>query len=824
MRRTVAAAYWLLLVTSIVIGGLRPEARGADGVNAEVGDTAKTTDGAVPDSPGSDAPTLPTAPKEPPPVKDHVEFESDMDDVLERYREDAEQGAELVTKAEREAPLGNVQELAVPVPKAESLRLVRDAEERFHQYRLRDVDSYLAHTRDPEPAKVAGEEFLRAYSANAINRPHTASMNQLLELGQKALDAGSGDPLVRTCNALLKIGHSASPDAIEADLLPLANELAQTPYPQGTRVVARAWLCKFANVLGHPSPERISLLGTALVDWLAAEKADPQWRDCVFKRYQHAISLLTPAEQEAVLGACLKAGTGDPWLLHYELGNYYLELGWHYRTRARANKVTPEGRARLEENLPLSSLHFRYAWALDPTLPHAPRRMIFVSGAGFDPSANQYDWFVRATAARFDDFDSYKMALEFLSWRWGVGEEARWMFAEQCLATERFDTLVPFAAISAISTIWPKGTDTDEGARSRELITEYLEKRRAAQEAQPDQTLAVDAPEPRSDLAYRMFRLEMLEEEAAELRALGPEKVHVRSFQLAGALGEYLIDMEMAKASIGEEDTLKIYNVVRAPWTTPSTPKSLQIVRPLLERHTPEVTDDFSRRFLQQAERVCDQQELRAAGVWVDLRFDEKLLGWESYADDWMIDTDANLMRLWKHDGEAPQLHLRSIADFRQHLEIELELEVLEPYPYPRAVGIHWAPMMFLASEWDPKQPLFGVESRLEAAESGTVRRDYAVLPAQAEQLEYAPLPTTGRHKLHLRIWKEVYEFELDGFRWLRPLIAPIAPEMQLGIGEAWPEHFEPRLMERGGIYTGGGFQVSNVRLRKMTGDPPVVK
>jgi hypothetical protein len=116
--------------------------------------------------------------------------------------------------------------------------------------------------------------------------------------------------------------------------------------------------------------------------------------------------------------------------MHYFLGLYYVDLGWHYRGIGMATEVTPEGWRRVAENLPLGTLHLRYAWALDPKLPVAPRKMIFVSGAGFDDDTSPYQWFLRATAAQFDDW-SHLAAGNAQPSLGGVSSALA--FGEQCL-------------------------------------------------------------------------------------------------------------------------------------------------------------------------------------------------------------------------------------------------------------------------------------------------------------------------------------------------------------------------------------------------------
>lgn len=761
-------------------------------------------------------PTLPTAPKELPAVgKDHIEFGPEMADVLSRYRTEAEERAKRATKAEPQSLRGNPRTLAVPVPKDDKLRLGRDADERFYQFRMRDVESYLAKTPDTEAAKSAGEEFLRGYVAQAVNRPDAPNTDQMLALSQKAADAGCADPLVRAYQAFYKIGRNEQPDIIEDALLSTVDQL---PPNAVARVFVRLWLCKLGHILNRSDPDRLPQLCKATVDWLAAEQADPQWRECVLWRYSQAMALLTLEEQEAVLGTCLQAGTADPWLMHFSLGNYYRDVGWHYRGRGMAGTVTEEGWRRVNENLPLSALHFRHAWLLDPTIPDAPGEMIFVSGAGFDKLTSPYQWFLRSTSARFDYWKAYYWLLEMLSDRWGPGVEAQLAFGEQCLATNRFDTSVPFEAIATVKKYWGDAKDPEELERARAQLRKYLEKRRTAQEAQPEVTLAVDTPERRSSLADRLLRVDMPQEAVAELLALGPAKLHVRTFQEAGALGEFYVGHQMAKWTVNSEAADELDRVVRRSYGGGNKPKDYLPTRKLLEEHASKATDDFSRRFFKQVDYVLGQHEQRCTGEWVDLRFTPQLLGWEGYVDQWEVDAESNSLRLWRHDVGTGQLRIRPIGDFRAPTEIELELEILEPHPYPRAVGVHYVlHHLWTDKDWNPGQPLFGIEPRLEVVNSAAVRRDYVVMPGNTMQLEYAPLPTTGVHKLRLKLWENnVYEFEVDGYRWLRRLPEPLNHEKLLGFGEAWPEY--------GGEDHTGGFRIANLRLRKIPNTPPLVE
>lgn len=753
--------------------------------------------------------TVATTPKDNPQQgKTHLEFGDDMADVLARYRSEAEAGAELVAKAEAAAPRGNSETLEVPVPEGDALRLARDVQDRFYLFRLRDVDAYLAHTKDPDAARQPSEEFLRGYINSYMQRPDAPTSERVHALANQAIDAGSTDPLVRTYRAFLKQGFDAGPEETDKELLAVADELKQSAYPRIVHAFARARLCKLGRDLGRATDDRLGAVQAAFVEWLAAEQPDPQWRSCVLARYEHASSLLTAGEKEAVLAACLRSGTADPWLMHHLLGLYYVDLGWHYRGVAFASEVSQEGWQRMQENVPLGALHLRYAWALDPTLPAPARKMILVSGAGYDFEASPYDWFLRATSAQFDDWDAYVWMLEMLSQRWGGSVDAQYAFGEQCLLTDRFDTTIPYISMFTIEKTWSESAHNP--AKAKPLIKKYLEKRQAAMDAQPGKTLAVDNPWARSSLALRMFREEMNTEAVAELGPLG-HNIHVSTFQYAGALGEFYANTQMARFTVDNTATDEISRFLSNPWPPATSAGMFKRPKKLIADFTPRATNDQSSRFFLHAARITEQLERRASGEWTELRFDEKLPGWEVYVDRWILDAQANALSVWRSEGGTAQLRIRPIADFRPPLEIELDLEVLQPFPYPQAVGLHWVRNMWSASDWTPAQPLFGIESRLEVTPTGATRRDFAALPVGTERLEYAPLPTTGVHKLRLRLWDNAYEFQVDGLGWSKKLPEAMAPDKMLGFGEAFPHQSQD-----GGPIDGGGFRISNVRLRNL--------
>ncbi|MBI2300715.1 MAG: hypothetical protein HYU66_17540 [Armatimonadetes bacterium] len=88
------------------------------------------------------------------------------------------------------------------------------------------------------------------------------------------------------------------------------------------------------------------------------------------------------------------------------------------------------------------------AWKLHPAFPEAPGVMLSITALGYGgPGETPRTWFDRAVAAQFDYPPAYDGLIEAL--QLGDGAQLR-QFAEECLATGRFDTGVPWRYYEAL--------------------------------------------------------------------------------------------------------------------------------------------------------------------------------------------------------------------------------------------------------------------------------------------------------------------------------------------------------------------------------------
>ncbi|NQU44346.1 ankyrin repeat domain-containing protein, partial [bacterium] len=145
------------------------------------------------------------------------------------------------------------------------------------------------------------------------------------------------------------------------------------------------------------------------------------------------------------LKALRQRGGGDPWLANMLEGMAARNLAWKLRGSGFVNVVTPEGWEGFAKYLPVARDAFVRAWEARPDIAYAPREMIPVAMAGYGRlGETERTWFDRAVLAQFDCEQAYSSLLWSMRPRWGGSHAGMIEFGEECLATGRFDTVVPW--------------------------------------------------------------------------------------------------------------------------------------------------------------------------------------------------------------------------------------------------------------------------------------------------------------------------------------------------------------------------------------------
>ena len=123
----------------------------------------------------------------------------------------------------------------------------------------------------------------------------------------------------------------------------------------------------------------------------------------------------------------------DPWLVH-------VVTGLHFAHKALlAARQDPQ----VEQWLRTASERLQKAHELCPEFPEAAAGMVLVSTLQRSADPGPRAWFDRALDAQVDCRPAFRSLLRFFHPRSGGSAAHMYHFAEECLATARFDTEVP---------------------------------------------------------------------------------------------------------------------------------------------------------------------------------------------------------------------------------------------------------------------------------------------------------------------------------------------------------------------------------------------
>ncbi len=95
------------------------------------------------------------------------------------------------------------------------------------------------------------------------------------------------------------------------------------------------------------------------------------------------------------------------------------------------------------QNLRLAGQHFTKAFELNPGDPNAAACMIEVTMGESGNKPAMRSWFDRAVAAQVDFQGAYNAFILALRPRWTGSHTEMLLFADECVQSDRFDTLVP---------------------------------------------------------------------------------------------------------------------------------------------------------------------------------------------------------------------------------------------------------------------------------------------------------------------------------------------------------------------------------------------
>jgi hypothetical protein len=129
-------------------------------------------------------------------------------------------------------------------------------------------------------------------------------------------------------------------------------------------------------------------------------------------------------------------------------GAIRISNAWAWRGSGWADTVTKEGWAGFEQNLKEAETLLNASWQANPADPLAAAYACTLAGTGNSATPLE-TWMLRSMKACFDHGTAFDVAMNFMKPRWGGSYRQMLALGCDCLDTARFDTDVPWRVISA---------------------------------------------------------------------------------------------------------------------------------------------------------------------------------------------------------------------------------------------------------------------------------------------------------------------------------------------------------------------------------------
>ena len=267
----------------------------------------------------------------------------------------------------------------------------------------------------------------------------TASIEDLLPLGQALISGGCDDPLVLFCHGHLLL-KSYSPDEALAQLRNAFAKFKAGQYPD--LCVARA-----AHDLIRVTDAEAEQHDARAESWARLTKLCQGKHSSIQRRLVIDLIGIETNGFNSVPFALLqlREPDADPWIASALKGLTHISSAWGARGGSSASAVGEAEWKEFFEDLGHARDELTAAWKIAPELPEAPTGMIAVAmGAGERLDEKTDTWFERARAAQVDYTPAYDHQGTALLPRWGGSHQQMLNLARQCMEHPDYNSLLPW--------------------------------------------------------------------------------------------------------------------------------------------------------------------------------------------------------------------------------------------------------------------------------------------------------------------------------------------------------------------------------------------
>lgn len=572
-----------------------------------------------------------------------------------------------------------------PIPSGADAATNAEFRDGYHRFYLTMTRAYREHTKDDAELQSVGVELFnllaRKQTLEAPASDLVAWGAEMRQLTKRMIDAGSRDPMVLQRHARLEMFAKQYDDAL-LWLMESERALEDAGYPRFVSLLNTYYLAALARTTQNEPllREYFPQFVEQLLDWIVEETKTPENRRYVLL-LAHAMSKDFPEveHKERILSALSQRKYLDAWFRDTLSGAIHIDLGWRWRGNTTADLVPGPGWQKLAENLELAADHLVQAWKTEPNHPEPASHMIGVAMlGGTDESARV--WFDRAVAAEMDHPQAYQNFVVLLLPRWGGSHKAMYQFGLDCLATKRFDTVVPLQLFYQVISVEQETGQTGKFWRNPKAyakLKEMFEGYEAAAELPPEQQHWFSRARTRSLYAAAALRAEQWEDAARIIERLDGKltdeslrAVQVRPFEIARAfaLTGNVKDSAAAAEQVANED---------APSVESLTAAIEQLSDAQSKNDNPRAATYFPIKL-----RMLRQAGAFWSGDWVDLTFDEDLSGWQIRSGKWTRQDDRTVIGERDNPGNGQYylpLELASLHKFPPPYVLQAEVHAAGP-------------------------------------------------------------------------------------------------------------------------------------------------
>jgi len=551
----------------------------------------------------------------------------------------------------------------------------------------RDIEMYRKFTLDPPELKDEAVAFMRAVQLQELPRPRGRGYEATIEMGDRLMLEGCQDPLVKLYYALAVV-QAYGPGFAKNLLIRPLQVWQQSGYPDEAKWLAaylavRAKQAEAATLIWEiPDQEILSLVARRVGD----PTLESGLERAVFCEFETMLGDFTNRRQfflESLFQKCLMEKSLNPWLRHMISGLFYMGQGWWARGTGWAYQVSPMGWSMFRENLQKAKEEFLAALQLHPDWYEPAKSMIGIGMTGETGDSAQ-EWFEKAITLDPTAADACRRYMWALRPRWGGSLEEMYELGLRCAKTQRYDTLVPFQFLHAVSSMEQEVAMTqDEGLP---FAMSYVIWRTPGVYEQAIEVLdgMANHPSRSGDIALYPTRSELMSMKVAvacraqkleEARRMADElgdRLNMSVFRRFWSQAEGVICETYAFTGKGAQylwEARDLLETAPSPYSDEVLNKAKELFEKALKADDNKRSQAYCRARLQGLEGLTAFN----AGDWYEMRFDEGLTDWIIGAGDWRFE-DPTTVRAAGVEPYSPAL-LRPRYCLPWPLEIEFTIE-----------------------------------------------------------------------------------------------------------------------------------------------------